>query len=69
MINDITGALGAGGNTISKVLLTFGALRYGTGAAGTALSALGISNKLPNLKDQWATGGIGEIIKAISMSQ
>lgn len=69
LINDITGALGAGGNTISKVLLTFGALRYGTGAAGTALSALGISNKLPNLKDQWATGGIGEIIKAISMSQ
>lgn len=69
LINDITGALGAGGNTISKVLLTFGALRYGTGAAGTILSALGISNKLPNLKDQWATGGIGEIIKAISMSQ
>lgn len=69
LINDITGALGAGGNTISKVLLTFSALRYGTGAAGTALSALGISNKLPNLKDQWATGGIGEIIKAISMSQ
>ena len=69
LINDITGALGAGGNTISKVLLTFGALRYGTGAAGTALSALGISNKLPNLKDQWTTGGIGEIIKAISMSQ
>lgn len=69
LINDITGALGAGGNTISKVLLTFGALRYGTGAAGTVLSALGISNKLPNLKDQWATGGIGEIIKAISMSQ
>lgn len=69
LINDITGALGAGGNTISKVLLTFGALRYGTGAAGTALSALGISNKLPNLKDQWASGGIGEIIKAISMSQ
>ena len=69
LINDITGALGAGGNTISKVLLTFGALRYGTGAAGTALSALGISNNLPNLKDQWASGGIGEIIKAISMSQ
>lgn len=69
LINDITGALGAGGNTISKVLLTFGALRYGTGAAGTVLSALGISNKLPNLKDQWATGGIGEIIKAIPMSQ
>ena len=69
LINDITGALGAGGNTISKVLLTFGALRYGTGAAGTALSALGISNKLPNLKDQWTSGGIGEIIKAISMSQ
>ena len=69
LINDITGALGAGGNTISKVLLTFGALRYGTGAAGTALSALGISNKLPNLKDQWASGGIGEIVKAISMSQ
>lgn len=69
LINDITGALGAGGNTISKILLTFGALRYGTGAAGTVLSALGISNKLPNLKDQWASGGIGEIIKAISMSQ
>lgn len=69
LINDITGALGAGGNTISKVLLTFGALRYGTGAAGTALSALGISNNLPNLKDQWTSGGIGEIIKAISMSQ
>lgn len=69
LINDITGALGAGGNTISKVLLTFGALRYGTGVAGTALSALGISNHLPNLKDQWASGGIGEIINAISMSQ
>lgn len=69
LINDITGALGAGGNTISKVLLTFGALRYGTGAAGTVLSALGISNKLPNLKDQWTSGGIGEIVKAISMSQ
>ena len=56
VINDITGALGSGGGTISKILLTFGALRYGTGASGNILTLLGIPNKLPTIKDQWNTG-------------
>lgn len=56
VINDITGALGSGGGTISKILLTFGALRYGTGASGNILTLLGVPNKLPTIKDQWNTG-------------
>lgn len=56
VINDITGALGSGGSTISKILLTFSALRYGTGAAGNVLGWLGIPNKLPTIKDQYNTG-------------
>lgn len=56
VINDITGALGSGGGTISKMLLTFGALRYGTGASGNILTLLGVPNKLPTIKDQWNTG-------------
>ena len=51
VINDITGALGSGGSTISKMLLTFGALRYGTGAAGSLLGLLGVPNKLPTIRD------------------
>lgn len=61
VINDITGALGSGGSTISKILLTFSALRYGTGAAGNILGWLGVPNKLPTIKDQWNTG-LGNII-------
>lgn len=56
VINDITGALGSGGSTISKILLTFSTLRYGTGAAGNVLGWLGIPNKLPTIKDQYNTG-------------
>ena len=56
VINDITGALGSGGSTISKILLTFSALRYGTGAAGNFLRWLGVPNQLPTMKDQWNTG-------------
>ena len=56
VINDITGALGSGGGTISKILLTFGALRYGTGASGNILTLLRVPNKLPTIKDQWNTG-------------
>lgn len=56
VINDITGALGSGGSTISKILLTFSALRYGTGAAGNFLGWLGVPNQLPTMKDQWNTG-------------
>lgn len=63
LINDITGALGAGGSTISKMLLTYGALRYGTGAAGNLLTLLGVPNKLPTIKDQWNTG-LGNIISS-----
>lgn len=63
VINDITGALGSGGSTISKILLTFGALRYGTGAAGNLLTLLGVPNKLPTIKDQWNTG-LGNIISS-----
>lgn len=63
VINDITGALGSGGSTISKMLLTFGALRYGTGAAGSILGLLGIPNKLPTIGDQWNTG-LGNIISS-----
>ena len=63
VINDITGALGSGGSTISKMLLTFGALRYGTGAAGNLLTLLGVPNKLPTIKDQWNTG-LGNIISS-----
>ena len=63
VINDITGALGSGGSTISKMLLTFGALRYGAGAAGSILGLLGIPNKLPTIGDQWNTG-LGKIISS-----
>ena len=63
VINDITGALGSGGSTISKMLLTFGALRYGTGAAGSLLGLLGVPNKLPTIGDQWNTG-LGNIISS-----
>ena len=63
VINDITGALGSGGSTISKILLTFGALRYGTGAAGNLLTLLGVPNKLPTIGDQWNTG-LGNIISS-----
>lgn len=63
VINDITGALGSGGSTISKMLLTFGALRYGAGAAGSILGLLGVPNKLPTIKDQWNTG-LGNIISS-----
>lgn len=63
VINDITGALGSGGSTISKMLLTFGALRYGTGAAGNLLTLLGVPNKLPTIGDQWNTG-LGNIISS-----
>lgn len=63
VINDITGALGSGGSTISKMLLTFGALRYGTGAAGNLLTLLKIPNKLPTIGDQWNTG-LGNIISS-----
>ena len=55
VINDITGALGSGGSTISKILLTFSALRYSTGAAGNVLGWLGIPNKLPTIKKQYNT--------------
>lgn len=63
VINDITGALGSGGSTISKFLLTFGALRYGTGAAGNLLTLLGVPNQLPTVKDQWNTG-LGNVISS-----
>lgn len=63
VVNDITGALGSGGSTISKMLLTFGALRYGTGAAGNLLTLLGVPNKLPTIGDQWNTG-LGNIISS-----
>ena len=63
VINDITSALGSGGSTISKMLLTFGALRYGTGAAGSLLGLLGVPNKLPTIGDQWNTG-LGNIISS-----
>ena len=63
VINDITGALGSGGSTISKFLLTFGALRYGTGAAGKLLTLLGVPNQLPTVKDQWNTG-LGNVISS-----
>ena len=63
IINDITGALGSGGSTISKMLLTFSALRYGTGAAGSLLGLLGVPNKLPTIGDQWNTG-LGNIISS-----
>lgn len=63
VINDITGALGSGGSTISKMLLTFGALRYGAGAAGSILGLLGVPNKLPTIRDQWNTG-LGNIISS-----
>lgn len=63
VINDITGALGSGGSTISKILLGFGALRYGTGAAGSLLGLLEVPNKLPTIGDQWNTG-LGNIISS-----
>lgn len=69
VINDITGALGSGGSTISKTLLTFGALRYGTGMAGSLLRGLGVQNNLPTIADQWNTGFIGRMIGAIQMSK
>lgn len=65
LINDITGSLGPAGNTISKTLLLFGALRYGTGGAGSILNALGITNNLPTIKDQWKTGALGNIINTL----
>lgn len=65
LINDITGSLGPAGNTISKTLLLFGALRYGTGGAGSILNALGITNNLPTIKDQWKTGALGNIISTL----
>lgn len=68
VINDITGVLGSGGSTISKMLLTFGALRYGTGAAGNLLTLLGVPNKLPTIKDQYNTGMIGSIISSIGQT-
>lgn len=61
VINKITGALGSGGSTISKMLLTFGALRYGTGAAGNLLGWLGVPNQLPKVKDQWNTGFLAKV--------
>ena len=69
VINDITGALGSGGSTISKTLLTFGALRYGTGMAGSLLRGLGVQNNLPTIADQWNTGFIGRMIGAIQISK
>ena len=69
VINDITGALGSGGSTISKTLLTFGALRYGTGMAGSLLRGLGVQNNLPTIADQWNTGFIGRMIGAVQMSK
>lgn len=72
LINDITSALGSGGSTISKVLLTFGALRYGTGAAGTGLKFLKIDNHLPTLGKQWNTGlggAISSFGKALSATK
>ena len=69
VINDITGALGSGGSTISKTLLTFGALRYGTGMAGSLLRGLGVQNNLPTIADQWNTGLIGRMIGAVQMSK
>lgn len=62
VINDITGALGSGGSTISKILLTFSALRYGTGAAGNVLGWLGIPNKLPTIKDQYNTSFFKKVL-------
>lgn len=62
VINDITGALGSGGSTISKILLTFSTLRYGTGAAGNVLGWLGIPNKLPTIKDQYNTGFFKKVL-------
>lgn len=69
VINDITGALGSGGSTISKTLLTFGALRYGTGMAGSLLRGLGVQNNLPTIADQWNTGFIGRMIGAVQISK
>lgn len=65
LINDITGSLGPAGNTISKTLLLFGALRYGTGGAGSILNALEITNNLPTIKNQWKTGALGNIINTL----
>lgn len=62
VINDITGALGSGGSAISKILLTFSALRYGTGAAGNVLELLGIPNELPTIKDQYNTGFFKKVL-------
>lgn len=65
LINDITGSLGPAGSTISKTLLLFGALRYGTGGAGSILNLLGVSNHLPTIQDQWKTGALGNIINTL----
>ena len=65
-INDITGALGSSGSAISKGLLTFSALRYGTGAAGSLLGKMGVPTNLPTLSDQWNNGALGSIISGIS---
>lgn len=66
LINDITGALGSGASTISKTLLTFGALRYGTGAAGNILGLLGIPNELPTIGQQWSTGFLNKAFTTFS---
>ena len=69
MINDITGTLGSSGSTISKTLLTFSALRYGTGAAGSLLGKMGVPTNLPTLSDQWSNGALGSIISGISTAK
>lgn len=65
LINNITGSLGPAGSTISKTLLLFGALRYGTGGAGSILNLLGVDNHLPTILDQWKTGALGNIINTL----
>ena len=66
VVNDITDLLGSKGSSISKILLTYGALRYGTGAAGSLLEKSGVTlpEFFPTLSSVWQNGLIGRVTGA-----
>lgn len=66
VINNITDKLGSKGSSISKILLTYGALRYGTGAAGSLLQAADVTlpQFFPTLSNVWQSGLLGRITGA-----
>lgn len=66
IVNDITDKLGSKGSSISKILLTYGTLRYGTGAAGSLLTAakVPLPQFFPTLSNVWQGGLLGRITGA-----